>query len=245
MKKSKSSGGENLHSKVAESIGSQILRGVYAPGAILPNEADWCRIYGASRTTVREAIKTLNAKGLLKSRTRIGSRVEPREHWNILDRDVLAWHLASMTPQDFFASVQQVRKILEPEIAALAALNHSPAQLRAISDALLEMQNAKSGRESVGPDVKFHLALLAAANNPLLSPFGIMIETALTSMFETTSTSTTGTDIFVPQHEVILKAVARGNDVAARKAMVVLLQNTDKIIADSAAAAKSKKPRKN
>ena len=149
-----------------------------------------------------------------------------------------------MTPQDFFASVQQVRKILEPEIAALAALNHSPAQLRAISDALVEMQSAKSGRESVGPDVKFHLALLAAANNPLLSPFGVMIETALTSMFETTSTSATGTDIFVPQHEVILKAVARGNDAAARKAMIVLLENTDKIIADSAAAAKSKKSRK-
>jgi DNA-binding FadR family transcriptional regulator len=245
MKKPKATGNENLHRKVAESIGSQILEGVYAPGAILPNEADWCRIYGASRTTVREAVKTLNAKGLLKSRTKIGSRVEPREHWNILDRDVLAWHLASMPPTEFFASVQQVRKILEPEIAALAALNHSPSQLKVISDALLEMQSAKSGQESVAPDVKFHLALLAAANNPLLSPFGIMIETALTSMFETTSTSAGGPDIFVPQHEVILKAVARGNDNAARRAMIVLLENTDKIIADSSAATKSKRPRKN
>ena len=87
------SAGSNLHRIVAQSIGNQILSGVYAPGAILPNEADWCRIYGASRTTVREAVKTLTAKGLLKSRTKIGSRVEPRENWNILDRDVLAWHM--------------------------------------------------------------------------------------------------------------------------------------------------------
>jgi DNA-binding FadR family transcriptional regulator len=234
----------NLHQKLAQSIGNQILTGVYAPGAILPNEADWCKIYGASRTTVREAVKTLNAKGLLKSRTKIGSRVEPRENWNILDRDVLSWHIAAMDPQEFFASVQQVRKILEPEIAALAAVNRTTVQLRAITEALEDMRNAKRGRDSVKPDVRFHLALLAAANNALLSPFGIMIESALTNMFEFTSTHNAEPDIFIPRHESILKAVAKGNPNAARRAAQVLLEDTDTTIAGFTKAAKAKKPRK-
>jgi DNA-binding FadR family transcriptional regulator len=234
----------NLHRKVAQSIGNQILTGVYAPGAILPNEADWCRIYGASRTTVREAVKTLNAKGLLKSRTKIGSRVEPRENWNILDRDVLSWHIAAMDPREFFASVQQVRKILEPEIAALAAVNRTAAQLRAITQAFEDMSNAKRGRDSVEPDVRFHLALLAAANNALLSPFGIMIESALTAMFEFTSTHNAEPDIFIPRHESILKAVARGNPMAARRAALVLLEDTDSTISGFSKPARVKKPRK-
>jgi DNA-binding FadR family transcriptional regulator len=238
------SGDNNLHKKLAQSIGNQILTGVYAPGAILPNEADWCRIYGASRTTVREAIKTLNAKGLLKSRTKIGSRVEPRENWNMLDRDVLDWHIAAMDPREFFASVQQVRKILEPEIAALAALNRSPVQLRIISQALDDMRQAKSGHASVEPDVRFHLALLAATNNALLSPFGVMIEKALSSMFEFTSTHNVAPDIFIPRHEAILKAVAKGNAAAARRAAQTLLDDTDKTIASFSAVKKTRKPRK-
>jgi DNA-binding FadR family transcriptional regulator len=236
------SGGSNLHRKVAQSIGNQILSGVYAPGAILPNEADWCRIYGASRTTVREAVKTLTAKGLLKSRTKIGSRVEPRENWNILDRDVLAWHMASMNPQEFFNSVQEVRKILEPEVAALAAINRTPQQLRAITEAFEDMRKAKPGLNSVAPDVRFHLALLAAANNVFLTPFGIMIEAALTNMFEFTSTHNPEPDMFIPKHEGILKAVTRGNAKAARKAALSLLTDTDHTIAHL--PAKAKKPKK-
>jgi DNA-binding FadR family transcriptional regulator len=229
-KSSTKSSDHNLQQKLAQSIGKQILTGVYAPGAILPNEADWCKIYGASRT----------AKGLLKSRTKIGSRVEPRENWNILDRDVLGWHIAAMDPQEFFASVQQVRKILEPEIASLAAVNRSPAQLRTITEAFEDMAAAKTARDSVEPDVRFHLSLLAAANNALLSPFGIMIERTLSSMFELTSTKTSVTDIFVSRHEAILKAVAKGNANAARRATQVLLSDTDKTIATFLKPIKSK-----
>ena len=243
-KLSAKSNDSNLHRKIAQSIGNQILTGVYAPGAILPNEADWCRIYGASRTTVREAVKTLNAKGLLKSRTKIGSRVEPRESWNILDRDVLSWHIASMDPREFFTSVQQVRKILEPEIAALAAVNRTTAQLRAITEAFEDMSKAKRGRDSVKPDVRFHLALLAATNNALLSPFGIMIESALANMFEFTSTHNAEPDIFIPKHESILKAVAKGNATAARRAAQALLGDTDKTIAGFSAPEKPKRSRK-
>jgi DNA-binding FadR family transcriptional regulator len=81
-----------LDARIAQGIGERILGGEFAPGTLLPNEAEWGRIYGASRTAVREAIKALSAKGLIASRPKVGSRVEPKSRWNLLDRDVLAWH---------------------------------------------------------------------------------------------------------------------------------------------------------
>src|SRR5215471_18446495 len=135
---------ENLHHILAQDIGARILKGEFAPGALLPREAEWGRSYGVSRTAVREAIKMLMAKGLIVSRPKIGSRVQPRSSWNLLDRDVLAWYCAATDYRHFLASMQQVRHILEPEAAALAASNHTAAQLAAIESALDGMGAAES-----------------------------------------------------------------------------------------------------
>ena len=103
---------------------------------------------------------------------------------------------------------------------------------------------AKAGLNSIDPDVRFHLALLAAANNVFLTPFGIMIEAALTNMFEFTSTHNPQPDMFIPKHEGILKAVTRGNAKAARKAALSLLTDTDHTIAGVPARAKKLKKAK-
>src|ERR1044072_417766 len=135
LKKAARSGGELLHHSLAQEIGAKILRGDFAPGALLPNEAEWCNVYGVSRTAVREAIKMLAAKGLIVSRPKIGSRVRPRASWNLLDRDVLAWYWAASDQHRFLANVQEMREMLEPEVAALAALNHTAPQLTQIDTA--------------------------------------------------------------------------------------------------------------
>jgi DNA-binding FadR family transcriptional regulator len=224
------SGPHSLHHKLAQSIGEQILKGIYAPGAILPNEADWCRIYGASRTAVREAIKTLHGKGLLASRPKIGSRVEPRERWNLLDRDVIAWHFAAMDRRAFMNSTQEARKIFEPGIAALAAEKRTPAQLARLEAALDAMRTAKSGLARVAPDVEFHLAMLAAANNELLSSFGLIIEWALPAVFDYSTRHNPRPESIVPLHEEVVGAIRRGNAEAARRAVSALLRDTDKAI---------------
>ena len=118
----------SLHRSVAQDIGARILNGEFAPGTLLPNEAEWCKSFGVSRTAVREAIKMLMGKGLIISRPRIGSRVLPRAQWNLLDRDVLGWYVAAAKQSHFLAHMQQVREILEPETAALAAANHTPSR---------------------------------------------------------------------------------------------------------------------
>ena len=235
----------SLHTHLAESIGKNILNGTYPPGTTLPNEAEWGQIYGASRTTVREAVKTLAAKGLVISRTKIGSRVLPSENWNMLDRDVLAWHMATQRPQDYLKSVQQVRKMLEPEVAALAARCRSDAQLASIREAFEGMRKAGASAASIEPDIQFHLRLLAAANNFLLTPFGVMIEAALRNMFAFTTPHNARPDYFLPRHEAILRAVERRQPAAARKATLALLEDTDLTLQKSEGKPKRRVQREN
>ena len=227
--------GSMLHARLARAIGESILGGTYAPGTLLPNEAEWGRMFGASRTAVREAIKTLNGKGLLVSRPKIGSRVEPRRRWNLLDRDVLAWHCAAMDRRAFLESTQEVRKLLEPGIARLAARKHTPEQLEQLRQALEDMRSAGSAGEMVEPDVRFHAALLACTNNDLLAPFGIIIEQTLGTLFDYTTRNNPKPDFVIPMHEDVMKAVAAGNAAGAEAAMMRLLGDTDAIVAAGSA----------
>jgi DNA-binding FadR family transcriptional regulator len=222
--------GERLHHSLAQDIGARILRGEFVPGSLLPNEAKWCDSYGVSRTAVREAIKMLAAKGLIVSRPKIGSRVRPREAWNLLDRDVLAWYWAASDRHHFLSNVQQMREMLEPEVTALAALNHTAPQLAAIETAYRGMVAATTTRDWNVNDVKFHLAVLGAAGNELLVPLGFLIESALSNMFDYIATQKEELRAALPLHEAILIAIRRRSPVAARRAARVLLADTSSVI---------------
>jgi DNA-binding FadR family transcriptional regulator len=224
---------ESLHHGVAQDIGQRILKGEFAPGALLPNEAECGETYGVSRTAVREAVKMLMAKGLIVSRPKIGSRVQPKENWNLLDRDVLAWYCAATDYWHFLADMQQVRRILEPEAAALAATNHTPSQLGAIEAALAGMREAAADASLTAwnaADVRFHLAILAAAGNDLLVPLGFLIESALGNMFDYTARHARDLRPALKRHEDILAAIRRHRPEAARRAVWQLLNDTNKVI---------------
>ena len=221
---------ESLHHVLAQDIGARILKGEFAPGSLLPREAEWSRRFGVSRTAVREAIKMLMAKGLIVSRPKIGSRVQPRSSWNLLDRDVLAWYCAATDYRHFLASMQQVRHILEPEAAALAASNHNPDQLAVIEAACEDMRLADSLAAWNAADVRFHLAVLAAAGNELLVPLGFLIESALGNMFDYTATHNEDMRAALSLHEGILRAIRQRQPTAARQAARRLLSDTDRVI---------------
>jgi len=221
---------DSLHRSVAQDIGARILNGEFGPGTLLPNEAEWCKSFGVSRTAVREAIKMLMGKGLIISRPRIGSRVQPREQWNLLDRDVLAWYCAAAKQTHFLAHMQQVREILEPETAALAAANHTAEQLQAIEGAYAEMSAAKTLAAWNDADVRFHFAILQAAGNELLVPLGLVIESALGSMFTFTARQKGDVGRTLPGHERILVAIRARRPNAARQAVRRLLGDTSRIV---------------
>ena len=222
--------GKSRHFAAAEEIGSRILRGDFAPGVLLPNEAEWCKRLRMSRSAVREAIKMLKAKGLLNSRPKVGTRVEPRARWNLLDRDVLAWYMSTPDRDRFLKSVQEMRRIFEPEAAALAAIHRDPAQMNAISDACRDMGTATTLENRIDADVRFHLGILNAAGNEFLVPFGFLIESALANVFDAVTRHVGSLRHAQSLHEDIEKAVRRRRPEAARRAARRLLADTDHVI---------------
>jgi DNA-binding FadR family transcriptional regulator len=221
---------DRLHVTIARGIGERILGGEFPVGSALPNEAEWGKAYKASRTAVREALKTLMAKGLISSRPKVGSRVEPRSSWNILDREVMEWHHAAADRKGFIAKTQEARKLLEPGIAELAATKRSAAQLERLIEALRWMEKAKTVADTIAADIEFHAALVECANNELLVPFGIIIEKALATLFEFTTTRNPHYDQALNMHRTIVQKIKVGDGPGAKKAMIALLGDTDRVL---------------
>ncbi len=223
--------GDSVHLSLAHEIGLRIVRGDYPPGTILPNEIKWSETFGVSRSAVREAIKMLMAKSLLASRPKIGSRVEPKERWNLLDRDVLAWYAASPDREAFLRTVQEFRHIIEPEATAFAAMRRSETQMAEISLACVQMGQAASLRERTEADTRFHLAILRASGNDLLVPLGVLIESALKNLFVFITRAEDDLQKVQALHDAIERAIRLRRPDAARSAVRKLLANTDEIIA--------------
>jgi DNA-binding FadR family transcriptional regulator len=215
----------NLFSHVVEELGSRIVRGDYSPGAALPNEADLGQEYGASRSVIREAVKSLAAKGLLESRTRTGIRVLAPIHWNLLDPEVLGWRYSSMPPAEFFRELFEFRCMIEPQAAGLAAERASEAEIAEMRAAYAAMEAAdQPGNRAIEADLRFHRAVLAGAHNDLLLQMGNLIGVGLTVSYRLSSDSYT---VFLPLHKHVLDAIAARDAAEARDAMHHLLSQTE------------------
>lgn len=215
----------SIHGRIAHEIGQQILRGDLAPGEVLPSEIDLGVGMGVSRTVLREAIKVLAAKGLVESRTKIGTRVKARDQWNMLDPDVLSWSLASHDAEEYALAVSEMRRVLEPAGAALAAQRATPEQIARIR-ATYEAMEAAGGNtgDSVYHDLRFHLSILEATGNPFLVSMGHLIESAIAFNIKLSLEFPTLRVQSLPLHRIVLERIEKGDPRGAQAAMVNLLQ---------------------
>lgn len=222
--------GGSAHAAVAEALGTRIVRGEFPPGGILPNEASWATDFKVSRSVVREAIKMLTAKNLLTSRPKVGSRVEPRENWNLLDHEVLGWYTSGPNRASVLKSLQQFRYIIEPEAAALAAEHRSEEQMEQITLACRQMATAPNLGERSAADVRFHLGILKASGNELLVPLGVLIDSALKNLFVLITREAGDLHYAQDLHNNIERAIRQRKANAARAAVRKLLENSDSMI---------------
>ena len=174
-----------LHARVAHEIGRRIISSGYAEGASLPRESELAEQFGVSRQAVREALKVLAAKGLVASRRRTGTSVLPRASWNLLDPDVLAWHSPESIRKEFLDDLVELRRVIEPAAAALAARRVDPERLSRIKAALDGMRaNVDNEPQFLEADAEFHAALLAASGNSLFERLSTIIGPVLDVSFK-------------------------------------------------------------
>jgi len=213
---------------VAERLALRILGGDYPPGRPLPNEASLLGEFRVSRTCLREALQMLAAKGLVRSRPKLGTFVREPLNWNFLDADLLRWRQQVVSRPVFLRELFEVRRMVEPETAALAAGHATPAMLDGLAAALEEMArgNGAITDATTAADVTFHRLLLAASGNALLSGLGACIEEALRASISISSHPSVAEPFALDQHRAVFEAVRDGNAQAARMRMMALLDTT-------------------
>ena len=214
-----------VHDSVVGAVGRWILGGVYAPGDLLPREDDLAEKLGVSRTSVREAVKVLSAKGLLEARRRVGVRVRDRDDWNLLDTLVLSWHPDVGRDEALTTSLIEARSIIEPAAAALAAKRATAADLARIEQAYLGMErNVRSDLEACcEADLRFHASVIAASHNVVLKGLTGTIEAALRATFAITNRLMTAQSRALAAHRAVLDCIRMRDADGARAATIDLL----------------------
>jgi len=211
-----------MHGQVVDNLGQSIVAGRLAPGEVIDLAALELRL-GASRSVVREAVRVLADKGLVDARPKRGTVVLGRESWSLLDPDLLRWQYESRTDTAFLANLAEVRSIIEPAAAGLAAVRGTDEDLAVMRAALAEMEDPAAGPEAIVlADLAFHRGLLLATHNDLLQRMELVIQTALRSRDELVHQSE-GVENSAPAHRTVLEAVEGGDMPAAKAAMEQLL----------------------
>jgi len=179
---------------------------------------------------VREALRVLAAKGLVDARPKRGTFVRPRSEWSLLDPDLLRWQY-DHPGSEFLGNLAEVRGIVEPAGARLAAQRRTEADLDVLRTALAAMSAPDaSPAEVVTADLLFHRALLGCAHNELLQRMELVIETGL----EARDLLVHGAGAWAESataHAAVFEAVAAGDADAAETAVRTLLDQAQRDVA--------------
>ena len=206
-----------LYEQIVTQIETLILEGKLRPGDRLPSERELAEQFHVSRTAVREAVKALREKGLVDIQTGRGTYIT--ERGNQAMRETLGW-MVRTNDGDSQADLVQVREILEPEIAAIAARMATPADLDALQRAIETMDSALDNADLyIEADMAFHMALAQATRNQLipslLDPIVDLLREQRTRIFLVAGGAERGQF----HHKRIFDAVKWKDPAAARAAM--------------------------
>jgi DNA-binding FadR family transcriptional regulator len=216
-----------LHGSIAHDLAVDIVAGTLKPGDVLPNEDQISERLQVSRTAYREGVRTLVAKGLVETRPKTGTRVTDRSHWNMLDPDVLSWHFEVEPRVEFVTSLFELRRVVEPGAAALAAQRRTDEDLAAMADALERMGQVTTGTvDGLEADLAFHHAILVATRNePLIALSSAIGSTMRWSVRLTLTNNPQAHRDSLPEHQAVQRAIAAGDSAKAQKTMSLLVDH--------------------
>ncbi|WP_420822864.1 FadR/GntR family transcriptional regulator [Sphingomonas solaris] len=216
--------GRRLHGAIARKLGTAILAGEFAPGSLLSSEVEFSEALGVSRGAYREAVQVLTAKGLVESRPKAGTRILPRERWNLLDPEVLAWAFAGEPDVHFVHNLFELRAVVEPAAAAFAAERRNRDDLKLMKDALANMRRhslaTDAGRAA---DRDFHDAILRATGNDAMMALSASIGAAVNWTTQYKQRARGLPRNAIPDHAKVYEAILAGDAAAASAAMRILV----------------------
>jgi DNA-binding FadR family transcriptional regulator len=216
-----------LHRDVVDELGQRIVRGDYQPGTALPSEAELGENLEVSRTVVREAIKVLAAKGLVDPRPKTGTRVLERAQWSLIDPDVLSWQVDLRADAALFRDLSEVRGIIEPHAAALAAMRRTDVEAERLRDLMHELDGVADDLDRyIAVDLELHAAILRATHNELLARMTGTIRVALDASRRITVKAPGGPRSAMARHRNVIEAIHDRDGATAQRAMATLVRGT-------------------
>ncbi len=205
-----------LTEQVQEQIYQYILDRNYQIGARIPNEFELADQFGVGRSTIREAVKLLISRGVLEVRRGSGTYVvstmptdmDPLGLWRFEDKMSLALDLAN------------VRMMLEPGIAEMAALNAGEEDIRRLRE-LCDIVETKilNGSSYVKEDIAFHTCIAECSKNKVVEQLIPVIDTAVLVFVNVTHTKLK--EETIQTHRAITNAIAEHDSIGARAAMMM------------------------
>ncbi|MCW2351559.1 FadR/GntR family transcriptional regulator [Sphingobium sp. B12D2B] len=216
----------SLHRRIAHDLGVAIVTGKHHPGDILATELNASDELSVSRSAYREAIRVLAAKGLVESRQRTGTVVMPITRWALLDPDVMEWMFEGGASTSVLEGLVEMRLIIEPAIASLAAQRRTLQQIARMREALQDMERfGLTSEKGQAANRQFYEVLLQATANPPLVNLGNSLGTFVLWYTEFQGGSSTPRET-VREHWALFDAVAAGAAEVASAAMEGLIRST-------------------
>jgi DNA-binding FadR family transcriptional regulator len=234
-KKPESSRSASVVDQVVSALGRDIAEGVWKPDKTLPTEPEIAHRFGVGRNAVREAVKILAAKGLVRTERRAGTIVRPESCWNLLDPQVVSWMLSAMGNKDnLLDELSELRSIVEPAVAALAATHASAKETLRICEAYDQMERlSDEAPKVIDADVLFHQLLFEATHNRLLVALVPAFSLLLRTNFEISVRAGKPASRNLKEHRQIADAISRRDPEAAQRATRKLLAKNAGEIAEA------------
>jgi len=220
---------------VTAAIARDICADRYPAGSPLPRENDLCELHGVSRTVIRESLKILESKGLVRGKPRIGTTVCDRDDWNILDADVLEWMGPYIKDFDLLGCILEARRTIEP--AEYAAERATAQEIADLDSAWRQMRDSSRDPESfTDADVMFHSVLLTASHNQVFRRLSSAIHAALKYALHASNIAVENREDAVVVHGELVEALRMRDRAKARECANRML---DLAVRDLAAAEKA------
>lgn len=223
------SNGKGLHGMVVEGVGRAIVEHRIAAGEVLHAE-DLVRRYEVSRSVVRECVRVLESMGLVKARPHVGTRVLPREHWDLLDPRVIDWSAHSPGAVRQRTELLQLRAGIEPMAARLAAGALPEAALEEMDACCETMAGAYRRRDKevyFRADIRFHVLVLDHCGNDVLRQLSHTVAAALASRYaEERFFRPASTPASVRRHRLLVVQLSAGDAPASEQAAREIVDQT-------------------